>query len=208
MVFYSFCCPVSCMLPELSEIRERRKQLNLTQLQLAELSKVSQSLIAKIENQTAVPSYANAKKLFDTLEKTSVLHEVKAQDVMQTRVFALDAQDSLQKAIKTMEKNGISQLPVLENGQVIGTVSEKGLLKRIENGYSKEQLAQTPIREVLERGLAQIPPETPFKAVAGLLETSPAVLVTENGKTRGIISKSDLLKSVLDKKITKHNRLI
>jgi len=196
------------MLPDLSEIRQRRKQLNLTQQQLAELSGVSQSLIAKIEGETAIPSYENAKKLMDCLERISETHGVIAEHLMKPRAITISGAENIQKAIRLMEKNGFSQLPVLENGAVIGTVSEKGLLAKIEQGLSREQMAQKPVREAMEEALPQIQPNTPFKVVASVLEHAPAVLVAEKGKIKGIISKSDLLKSVLDRKITRHQRLI
>jgi predicted transcriptional regulator len=69
-------------------------------------------------------------------------------------------------------------------------------------------MAETAVREVMEEALPQIQPNSPFKMLAGILEHSPAVLVTEKGRIKGIVSKSDLLKSVLDRKITKHSRLV
>lgn len=198
---------IPCMLADLSEIRQRRKQLNLTQQQLAELSGVSQSLIAKIEGESAIPSYENAKKLFDCLERISEKHGVIAVHLMRAKVVTVLASESIQKAVRLMEKSGISQLPVLEGGKVVGTVSEKGLLARI-GGLGSQKMAETLIRDAMEEALPQIQPNTPFKVLASILEHSPAALVVEKGKIKGIISKSDLLKSVLDRKITRHQRLI
>ncbi|MBU0636539.1 CBS domain-containing protein [Candidatus Micrarchaeota archaeon] len=196
------------MLPNLQEIKDRRKQLNLTQLQLAELSSVSQSLIAKIESKQTIPGYENAKKLFDCLEKTSETHRISAQNIMQSKVIAVKETDSLQKAIRTMEKHGFSQVPVLQKEHVVGMISEKGALQKVEAGWSAQKISETTVQSIMEDALPEIPGDTPFKAVANLLEHSPAVLITQKGKIKGIITKSDLLKSVLDKKITKHTRLI
>lgn len=181
--------------------------MNLTQQQLAELSGVSQSLIAKIENETTVPGYENAKKLFDCLERISEKHGVIAEHVMQAKIVTVLASESIQKAVRLMEKNGISQLPVLEEGKVVGTVSEKGLLTKIGD-LNGQKMAETLVRDAMEEALPQIQPNTPFKVLASILEHSPAALVTEKGKIKGIVSKSDLLKSVLDRKITKHHRLV
>ena len=46
---------------ELNEISRLRKQLGLTQAELAKLSGVSQSLIAKLEAGKIEPSYSKAK---------------------------------------------------------------------------------------------------------------------------------------------------
>jgi len=66
------------MLPELSEIKARRKQLGITQEELAELAEVSQSLIAKIENSSIIPTYDRVKRIFDA-DACSVLISLSEQ---------------------------------------------------------------------------------------------------------------------------------
>ncbi|MFH0954528.1 MAG: CBS domain-containing protein [Candidatus Micrarchaeota archaeon] len=205
-VFYPLELKIT-MLPELSELKFKRKQLNLTQVQLSELSKVSQSLIAKIESGKTIPSYENAKKLFDALEKTGQIHRVLAEHLMKKPVLFVHATDTVQKAIRLMQKNGISQLPVLENRVVIGTVSENGLLEKSQS-KSRENLHSAQVKTVLEPALPQVPPETPIQSLGTILEHAPAALVTQNGSLIGIVSQSDYLKTVASKKITKHQRLI
>ena len=46
------------MFPNISEIKKRRKKLEITQTQLAVHANVSQSMIAKIESNMIEPSYA------------------------------------------------------------------------------------------------------------------------------------------------------
>ena len=53
------------MLPELSEIKAKRKHLGLSQSGLSVKTGVSQSLIAKLEAGKISPSYLSAKKIFD-----------------------------------------------------------------------------------------------------------------------------------------------
>lgn len=196
------------MLPELSEIKFRRKQLNLTQIQLAELSGVSQSLIAKIESGGVVPSFENAKKLFDCLERVSQTHQITVGQLMRTPVLTVLTTDSVQKAVRIMQKNGFSQLAVLQKDRIIGTVSEKGILARLGKNLENKSLADSRVSDFLEESLPQIQSDTPVRIVSSLLEHAPAVLVVLDGKIRGIVSKSDLLKSAIDKKITKHHRLV
>ena len=52
---------------ELNDIARLRKQLGLTQPELAQLSGVSQSLIAKLEAGKIEPSYTKVKSIIDTL---------------------------------------------------------------------------------------------------------------------------------------------
>ena len=57
------------MLYELTRIKQMRRNLELTQTELAKLSGVSQSLIAKIERGNIEPSYTIARKIFAVLEE-------------------------------------------------------------------------------------------------------------------------------------------
>jgi len=54
-----------------SEIRARRLELGLTQVQLAKLAGVTQAYIAKIEAGTADPTVSILEKILETLEKTA-----------------------------------------------------------------------------------------------------------------------------------------
>ncbi|MEM4272498.1 MAG: CBS domain-containing protein, partial [Candidatus Bilamarchaeaceae archaeon] len=51
-----------------------------------------------------------------------------AKDIMTKNVFMIDAGDSARKAVKILEKHGLSQLPVLRKGLPIGTISERSIL--------------------------------------------------------------------------------
>jgi len=181
------------MLPDLGEIKALRKQHGLTQSQLAAISSVSQSLIAKLEAGKIVPSYDKAKRLFDTLEKMHEETQLCAADVMVKKVLFVDEKDTVKKAVKILEKNGLSQLPVMRKGQSIGIVTEKGLLAGIGKGIDVEN---DLVEEVMEDAPTTIQENTPLPLVSQLLNHCPAVLVKKKGKIRGIITKSDLLKSI------------
>lgn len=56
-------------LPYISQIAGTRKRLGVRQEELARESKVSQSLISKIESRQVVPTYDNAKMIMDALER-------------------------------------------------------------------------------------------------------------------------------------------
>ncbi len=192
------------MLPDLSEFKNRRIQLRLTQTQLAELSGVSQSVIAKIESQKTVPSYDNAQKLWNALEKTEHAFSLNAEHVMRSPVKTISQDETVLKAIRLFKRHGFSHLPVVQNQIVVGTLSKKEVFKLI-GGHGLEH--QRAIEHVMPP-LPQFPAQTPLFAIRNALAHFDAALLTQNGKLAGIVSRSDVLKTVLDKKITRHHRLI
>ena len=184
------------MLPNLKEIKTRRVNANLTQSKLAELSNVSQSLIAKIESGNIEPSYQKAKRLFDCLEQLNAGREKTALQIMTKPVTFVKADESLKMAIKRLEGKGYSQIPIFKDGKQIGSISEKGILAKIgsEKGLDIET---AKAEEAMEETLPTIPGNTPVSAARQLLNFNAAVLVVEKGKITGIITKSDLLKKMI-----------
>jgi predicted transcriptional regulator len=188
------------VLPSLESLKEQRKKLNLTQEKLAKLSNVSQSLIAKIESGKIVPSYENAKKIFEALERVAVKENVIAKEVMSKKLISVEYDDTLSKAISLMEKNAISQLPVFKNGSSIGSLSESIIVSNLEK-IGKKDAKRVKVFEIMGQPLPIIQASTPLKAVSVLLQFNPAVLVQEKEKIIGIITRSDILHSFTQKQL-------
>ncbi|MDO8428663.1 MAG: CBS domain-containing protein [Candidatus Diapherotrites archaeon] len=183
-------------LPELTEIKRRRKELELSQTELAKMANISQPLLAKIESNQVQPAYDKAKRIFLALESIQTSQGLTAKQIMSKHIFAVSPKDPVKKAIQLMEKQAVSQIPVLGNGKSVGLISEKAILSAINSGKIID-LGKSKIDELMEEGLPVIAEETPLHLIYGLLEHQQAVLIATKGKISGIITKSDLLKTVL-----------
>lgn len=188
------------MLPDLSEIRSKRKKSDMTQTELSRRTGVSQSLIAKIESGEVVPSYDKAKKIFDFFEGTSQNTQMLARDFMTPKVVSIKPQATLRETIKAMQKLAVSQLPVIEDGKIIGTVSEKALLERMNSAHDMAEVSKTCVQQVMGEAMPIIREDLPFRVVSALLEHNSGVLVARKGRPIGIITKADLLKAVIEEK--------
>ncbi|MBI4983602.1 CBS domain-containing protein [Candidatus Woesearchaeota archaeon] len=180
------------LLPELKIIKKRRKELDLTQKQLAKQAGVSQSLIAKIESEKIEASYQKIKGIIETLDRLSEKEEKKCSQVMHLNVISVEEMDLVGKAVQLMKKHEISQLPVFQKERVTGSLTETGLLKALES-QDKETLFEKKVQEIMEEAFPLVNKETPTKNILPLLKSSPAVLVMEKGQIKGIITKADLL---------------
>ncbi|HIH16870.1 MAG TPA: CBS domain-containing protein [Candidatus Diapherotrites archaeon] len=147
-----------------------------------------------------MPSYENAKKLFDLLDQLHEEVKVKASDLMTHKVLSIPSNASLARAAKAMKEKGVSQLPVMDNEKIVGTLSEKDILQRIHDTDHAIDLGQLTVAEVMGEPLPLIREDTTFSLISSLLEHYPAVLIGKKGKAVGIISKSDLLKVLLNRK--------
>lgn len=185
------------VLPEISEVKGLRKKSGLTQAELAANTGVSQSLIAKIEAGKVVPSYDKAKKLFDFFERASPAPERTAAEFMSQKVVSAKPSDSAKDAAKTMKKHAVSQLPVIEGGKNLGTVSEETILEIINSEKGPEEAGKIQIKDLMAEAMPIVQKTTPYHALSGLLEHNNGALVAEKGRIIGIITKSDLLNAVI-----------
>ena len=176
---------------KLEQIKRFRKKYGLTQKELANRSGVSQSLIAKIEAGNLDPTYTNANKIFEVLEEMREKKEVKAQHVMHKKVDFAKKKDTIKDIIKMMKKKGISQLPVISNGNVCGMISERIILKSIMD--NPEKTAMLKVEDIMEDAPPIVSLKTRLTTLLNLMREYSVVLVADKGEIKGIISKSDLL---------------
>src|SRR3989338_8004786 len=152
------------MLPALSEIKLKRRQLGLTQSGLALLANVSQSLVAKLESGQIVPSYDKVKRIFDSIEQLQSKSALSAVDVMTKKIVFVGPDGKVRDAIKLMESKALSQLPVLLDGRSIGTISEKGVLARLGN-LGNADLGRLKVSDVMAESLPLVLESTPVNII-------------------------------------------
>jgi cystathionine beta-synthase len=90
----------------------------------------------------------------------------------------------------------VSQLPVVSAGEaVVGSVGERGLLKR---AMSDPQIMSSDIVDVMEPPFPAVATDDPVREAVELLSgEQQALTVTEQGKPVGIVTRADLLESLV-----------
>ena len=180
-------------LPKGSDIKELRKKVNLTQAELAEKAGVSQSLIARIENESVDPRLSTLRKIFQAI-MSSMREQVTLQDVMVKDITTIQHTDSVSYAVNLMKERDYSQLPVVDgNGAPIGTVQESTILQHLLT-ENQEDLFMRSVKDVMEDCLPCLPPSTSIEDAYKLfISGHPGVLVIDRGKLVGIVTKIDVI---------------
>jgi predicted transcriptional regulator len=182
------------MLPETEEIKKRRKLLDLTQKRLAMLSGISQSIVAKIESNKVSPSYTIIRKIFEVLESLEKKEESTAKQIMTEKIISLSKNDKLTKAIKLMETYGYSQIPVMEGGHSVGSLTDKTILDKLTNNMSIENLKKLQVKSIMGESFPTVGENTSTSVITVLLKDNYAVLIRRKEKIVGIVTRSDLFK--------------
>ena len=176
---------------ELGEIKRLRNKLGLTQKELAGLACVSQSLVAKIESGKLDPAYSKVRKLFEALESFSDKSEVKAEEVMTDRIICVSKDAKIKEIVEKMRKHGISQVPVCSQDRTIGLVSEATIINELSEGKTLDSLR---MEDVMQEAPPIVSKNTPARIVLELLRYSPLVMISDNEKLKGVITKADVLR--------------
>jgi predicted transcriptional regulator len=178
------------MFPRLEEIKLIRKKLDLTQNELAKKAEISQSLIAKIEAGKIDPTYTKAKKIFETLNTLSTKRKVKAKDIMKKNIISAKPREKISQVILDMRKHGISQLPVVEQEQLIGFISDSIILDAVIEGK------KTYVDEIMDERPPSVSLDTDIDIISDLLRHFQMVAVFNKNVMIGIITKADILNNI------------
>ncbi len=186
------------VLPDLAEIPRLRRALGLSQTELATLAGVSQSVIAKIERGQTSPSYAIAKRILERLDGERRRKEPGAtvSDVRTRRVVSVGPGLPLEAAVAEMRRHKFSQLPVIEGGHPVGSLSERVITDLVMAGKTPTDFARMRVADVMEPPFPTVDEKAPVSLAAALLVHYAGVLTTSRGEVQGIVTKSDLLKLV------------
>ena len=106
------------------------------------------------------------------------------------RVVSAAPTETVAEALAKMDKFGVTQLPVIEDGKSVGALREGRLLARL---LGNRDLMGAPVSEVMEAGLPVVDVDAGSAEVTRLLRRGPAVLVEEFGRITGIITRHDML---------------
>ena len=106
-------------------------------------------------------------------------------------VISVLPQTPVRQALGLMNLHDVSQLPVMENGNCVGSVSESGLSAgALENVKSLE----LTVADVMESPFPTVEAGQAVDSIVKVLSKSnPAVLVRDSGAISGIVTRSDML---------------
>jgi cystathionine beta-synthase len=102
---------------------------------------------------------------------------------------------AVRQALNLMSTWGVSQIPVVDNGESVGGLIEGTLMTR---ALGQPALLDRPVREVMEAPFPEVDASTPSDRVGAMLSReSPAALVRKEGKLIGIVSRYDVLQQLI-----------
>ncbi len=101
---------------------------------------------------------------------------------------------TVRQALNLMSTYGISQLPVVDKGESVGSVTEGALM---ELALAEGAALDKPVRDIMDAPYPVIDGDFPLERFSKLLSRkTPAVLIRQNGDLTGIVTRYDVLHHV------------
>ena len=121
-----------------------------------------------------------------------------AKDIMTRQVICIRKDTPILEAIKLMVQNNITGIPVVEDDMtLVGMLSEQDVL-RLFHTYEDEK--DRTVNDFMTQPVVHFEEDEPLLDVCYCLRDNSMrrVPVTSNGKVTGLISRSDILKCILE----------
>lgn len=106
-------------------------------------------------------------------------------------IISVSPLDKAAEAIRLLRRHGISQMPVLEEGKVVGCIRELTLARLLHTGVDPRQV---PVREIMARAMPTVDEHVDLDEIYRLLSSGNSGAVVLRGKEIiGIVTRIDLV---------------
>lgn len=128
---------------------------------------------------------------------------MQVKDLMSTEVITVGRNDDLLRVEQTMASKQLRHLPVVEDGELVGIVTQRDLFKAAMSsamGYGQKAqeayLHKVLVKEIMVYPVITISPTASLhEAIDLIMERGIGCLpVVENGALVGLVTKTDLLR--------------
>ena len=130
-------------------------------------------------------------------DRTSLGHVLRNKPDHKGDIVSVTGGQTVRQALRLMHLHDVSQLPVMDGTNCVGSVSDWSLSAR---SLEDTKLLDVTLSEVMDAPFPVVDEQQTAESVAKLLSKSnPAVLVRTNGKVTGIVTRSDLLSYMMSR---------
>ena len=126
---------------------------------------------------------------------------------MSKNVVTVDANDSMQDAMRLLKEHDIRMLPVMKNGKLVGIVTDRDLKKASASDATTLEihellylLTKIQVKDIMTKDVITVPPDYTVEETAQVLQRnriSGAPVVDSDGKLVGTITQTDLFRVLI-----------
>ena len=115
-------------------------------------------------------------------------------------IYSIGPEEMIFDAIKMMSEEGIGALVVIENGNLVGIISERDYTHKVI--LQNRSSLTTPVKDIMTRKVLYMTPEQPVDECMVLMSKHRIrhMPIMDQGKPIGVLSIKDVLKNIISEK--------
>jgi cystathionine beta-synthase len=130
-------------------------------------------------------------------DHTPLGHVLRNKSDQKGEIVSVTPGQTVRQALRLMQLHDISQLPVMDNGNCVGSIIDYSMSAR---ALEDSKVLDATVSQVMDAPFPMVEDHQPAEAVAKVLsKANPAVLVRSNGRVTGIVTRSDLLSYLMSR---------
>ena len=98
--------------------------------------------------------------------------------------------DILMTAHNRLRNAGFSQLPVMDEGKLVGIVTEETIIQHV---YGKPELMNAPVADAMQTAFIRLDKDTSVNNLVAMLNVQPYAAILDGDEFLGLITRSDVL---------------
>ncbi len=127
---------------------------------------------------------------FITREKHGDLRDLIGRPHGERATITVGPTDTLTTAHNRLRNAGFSQLPVMDDGNLVGIVTEDAIIQHV---FGKPELMNAPVEDAMESAFIQLDRTTSVNNLVAMLHVQPYAAIMDGDEFLGLITRSDVL---------------
>lgn len=127
---------------------------------------------------------------FITREQHGDLRDLVGRPHGERATITVGPTDILTTAHNRLRNAGFSQLPVMDEGRLVGVVTEDAIIQFV---FGKPELMNAPVKDAMQTAFIQLEKDTSINNLVAMLSVQPYAAVMDGDEFIGLITRSDVL---------------
>ena len=123
-------------------------------------------------------------------ERFGDLRDLIARRHWEHAAVTVNATEPVMAAYRRMKLYDVSQVPVMQNGRIVGIVDEEDILLEV---FANPGHFSEPVTAAMETNLVTVPVEAPVQQLMEIFKRGMVAIVMHDGEFQGLVTRIDLL---------------
>jgi len=110
-------------------------------------------------------------------------------------LISVSTADGVQDVIALMKRHGVSQIPVLDEGDLVGMITEIRLLQAMLDDPAN---VDRPVKELVEKHYEEVATDTPISRLSRIFSDGKVAVVKDGSRATAILTQIDLIDYLAD----------